>query len=55
MALSKTFFGTTDLCLDISRHSCEKNWTHMASATGSYGRPADSWQVGKQNKVKFEF
>ena len=39
------FFAITDLCLDMNCHSCEKNWTHMPRASGSYGRLADETQV----------
>ena len=35
------FFSTTDLCLDINRHSCEKNWTHTPSASVPY----TGWQA----------
>ena len=40
MALRINFFGRTDLCLDVNHRSCEKNWTHAPSASGSYGRLA---------------
>ena len=33
--------ATTDSCLDVNCHSCEKNWTHTPSTSGSYGRLAD--------------
>ena len=40
------FFGTTDSCLDVICHSCEKNWTHMPCASGSYGRLAGYMLAG---------
>ena len=40
------FFSTIDLCLDGNRHSCEKNWTHISGASGSYG---SGRLVGRRN------
>ena len=41
MALRITLFGTMDSYLDSNCLSCEKNWTPMPSASGSYSRLAD--------------
>ena len=45
----KTFFGTTDLCLDSDHFSCEKNWIYTSSTSGSYDRLA-----GRQNAGEFQ-
>ena len=37
--------------LDVNRHPFEKNWTHMPSASGSYGRLADLLADEMQVKV----
>ena len=31
--------------LEVNYHSCEKNWTHTTSTSGSNGRLADEMQV----------
>ena len=46
------FFSTTDLCLDMDHLSCEKNWTHMPSTRGSYGRQVDR-QAGRQSRSSY--
>ena len=48
-----TLFGTTDSCLDRVHLSCEKNWTHMPSTRGSYGRKAGSLADGFLNLLDF--
>ena len=44
------FFSTIDLYLDSNYLSCKKkNWTHIPSTSGSYGKlAAGSWQAGRQ-------
>ena len=44
-----------DSYLDSNRLSCEKNWTPMPSASGSYDRQAGRLARWLANKISLDF